>query len=352
LKRLRCESDFQGFPLPRPQRLPFIMLLLMLLLLALTVQQWAASDGAKVVSFTANGQWGPQTAVSNESLCVDRMMCTPTNLTWLPAYPVPPGPGGLYTNETACAALVSKGITKIYFHGDSYMRQIYAALLITLTGDYRGGSLQDAKRVPECTYHKQFNEKRCGTRELNHYGVVCNGKVVLDPLLVGLGDLNLCSKSNGSVVLWSFGNYKLAKGGRYGVNNATAYSEIFENGVCKQLNSTAFVHDTLHSGRPIAQVRSGKRKSGWPRCLLCLTVFSSFFRVPYDHIAHVLRLVGLHALPPARGLRRRARGERVQLQPRHARLLRRGQPLRARQLHRRVRGWGGGAHRHLGLPIP
>jgi hypothetical protein len=158
----------------------------------------------------------------------------------------------LYTSETACQGLIDKGITKIYFHGDSYMRQVYAAMLITLKGDYRGGSLQNATRVPECQYHRQFNEKRCGTRELNHYGVVCGGKVILDPLLVGFADLNLCSQSNGSVVLWSFGNYKLAKGGRYGVNNASAYGELFEGGTCKHLTTPSYAQHILNN--TIAQV--------------------------------------------------------------------------------------------------
>ena len=209
---------------------------------------------AKMVSFTANGRWGPQTAISNDTLCQQKFMCTPNNWTWIPSYPVPPFVGGLYDNETACAALLLKGITSIYFHGDSYMRQVYAAMMITLTGDYRGGSLANATRVPECTNHKQFNEKRCGTRELNHYGRVCGGKVILDPLLNGFADLSLCGSSNGSIVLWSFGNYKVSKGVRFGVNNASAYAELFEGGICKILNGESFINKTRHSTLPIAQV--------------------------------------------------------------------------------------------------
>ena len=215
---------------------------------------------AKMVSFTANGRWGTQTAISNETLCQQKFMCTPNNWTWIPSYPVPPFVGGLYDNETACAAFLSKGIKYIFFHGDSYMRQIYAAMMITLTGDYRGGSLANATRVPECANHQQFNEKRCSTRELNHYGRVCGGKVILDPLLNGFTDVTSCNSVNGSIVLWSFGNYKVPnKQGRYpvprhGINNASAYSSYFEEGVCKQLNSESFINKTRHSTLPIAQV--------------------------------------------------------------------------------------------------
>jgi hypothetical protein len=150
-----------------------------------------------------------ETMGSNETICRSRMMCTPGNLTWIPNYTK-----RFLDNNTACDGLLKKGITKIYFHGDSYMRQIYAAMLITLNGNYRSGSLANETRSPDCIYHRQFDEKRCNTRELNHYGVVCGGKIILDPIIAGLGDLNLCSSSKGSVVLWSFGNYKLVRHGR------------------------------------------------------------------------------------------------------------------------------------------
>ena len=231
---------------------PFHSLAAVLLLLSIVFV--VEVNPVKMVSFTGDGRWGPQTAISNDTLCQEKFMCTPNNWTWIPSYPVPPFVGGLYDNETACAALLKKGITSIYFHGDSYMRQVYAAMMITLTGDYRGGSLANATRVPECTNHKQFNEKRCGTRELNHYGRVCGGKVTLDPLLIGFADLSLCGRSNGSVVLWSFGNYKVTKGVRFGVNNASAYSELFEGGICKILNSESFINKTRYSSLPIAQV--------------------------------------------------------------------------------------------------
>ena len=58
-------------------------------------------------------------------------------LTWQTTKP----PLQLHNNITACEALVKKGIKKILFSGDSYMRQIYAATLITLNGDYKHGSI-------------------------------------------------------------------------------------------------------------------------------------------------------------------------------------------------------------------
>lgn len=125
------------------------------------------------VSFTANGRWGPLSDMTsdikytNTSLCGDRYMCTPSNLTWIPDYN-----NIIYDAQSGCKALLEKGITNIIFHGDSYSRQMYAAMLITLNGDYRYGSLSNPSNSPLCEYRNQFNEKGCGTLQLNHNGVV------------------------------------------------------------------------------------------------------------------------------------------------------------------------------------
>ena len=230
------------------------VLLLLLVTFLLVVDREHALDADNIVSFTANGRWGPQTATSNEVLCNQKFMCTPNHLTWLPSYPVPPV-NGLWTNETACAAVLSKGITNIYFHGDSYVRNFYAALLITLNGDYRAGSLTNDS-FTGCLYRNQFNEKMgsgCGKwGPLNHHGVVCGGKINLHPLLTPLLSLNLCSKTNGSIVLWSAGNHRLSRFGRFGINNATSYSRHFQRNICKQLTDDRYVEQTL-SGRSISQ---------------------------------------------------------------------------------------------------
>lgn len=129
-------------------------------------------------SVTFNGRWGPVTdmdqmilpegvTLSNSSICTDRFLCTPSNLTW-----ILDRPSVLYDKVNGCEALLKKGIKQIHFHGDSYMRQIYAAMLITLNGDYEYGSLANSTLSPHCHYQTQFNEKGCGTLSLNHNGRV------------------------------------------------------------------------------------------------------------------------------------------------------------------------------------
>lgn len=180
---------------------------------------------ASTTSYVANGVWEEDSSLSNlESY---RYMKTPSKKVWKPS-----GAAKHFDNVTACDALLNKGITKISFHGDSYMRQIYAAFLITLNGDYRYGSLADPKTAPHCEYNRQFEEKNCGTRQLNHYGKVCGEQIILDPVLTGVNDDHGCSNQPGTVIMWSFGNHKLSRHGRAGVNNATAFQEFFEKDIC------------------------------------------------------------------------------------------------------------------------
>lgn len=182
-------------------------------------------SAARRISYTSTGSWEP---AKNENC--DRYMCSPNNLTWSPDHSF-----RFYNSTEACDALVKKGIRYIFYHGDSFMRQMYAAMLISLNGDYESGSLANPQSAPQCRYRKQFNEKSCGTRQLNHYGKMCNNQIIMDPLLNGFGDTKACSEHNGSVVLWSFGNYKLVRYGREGVNNATMYSNLFQRDICPKI---------------------------------------------------------------------------------------------------------------------
>lgn len=182
------------------------------------------------ISYTSNGVWSNVT-----SSCRDRHLCNhETNLTWnqntnpLPKY---------YNNISSCDALVQKGIKIIFFHGDSYMRQIYAAMLITLRGDYKYGSLASSTATPHCSFNHQFNEKTCGVYQLDHQGKVCDGRIHLEPFLNFFDSTRDCQLSNGSVVLWSFGNHKCTRYGRTGVNNATELQGCFEGGICKDLKN-------------------------------------------------------------------------------------------------------------------
>lgn len=204
-----------------------------------------------VQAYSANGNW--TLSVDPEKECVHEFLCTPTNLTYYG------DAGGLYdpligstktyypskmwhtyNSTTGCQALIDKNITKITFHGDSYMRQIYTGMLILLKGNYRNGSLIQDPGSIGCEYYKQLYEKRCGVQQLNHDGRVCGGKVLLDPLFHGIQNLHFCSptENNHNIAVFSFGNHKTrsGNGGRWGVNNATIHQEMFSGSTCPALS--------------------------------------------------------------------------------------------------------------------
>lgn len=206
---------------------PFVVLLVLLGLKLI--------DTSYGISVTQSGLWSDV----GDNYC-NHFMCTPSNLTWKSdrvTY-------GLKSNVSACDALLKKGVRNIFFHGDSYMRQMYAAMLITLNGDYRYGSIANSTLSASCEYQKQFNEKNCGRIELNYNGKACNGTINLVPLLNELQGTGYCDNANGSVVLWSFGNHKVMKGFglRFGINNATEYQKLFDREFCTRFKNMTDVY--------------------------------------------------------------------------------------------------------------
>lgn len=198
-----------------------------LIILTVVVLESVISSKLRTISYTAEGTWDKAT----EDEC-SHFLCSPKRETWRSADPK----YKFYNATTGCAALHSRNISQIHFHGDSYMRQIYSAMLITLLGDYQYGSIRDPVSFPKCSYRQQFHEKTCGLKELNHYGWICNRTILLDPLLNGIDGLHGCNK--GIVKLWSFGNHKIGPG-RYGVNDANAYSNLFQKSICPVIRDAA-----------------------------------------------------------------------------------------------------------------
>lgn len=186
-------------------------------------------DHIMPISLTATGRWAKSTAAAAHPDACNRHMCTKSHHTWIPDDPR----FVFYDNETACSLLVQQGIKLITFQGDSFQRHLYAALLITLNGDYQYGSLAEASKTEACAYGQQFHEKQCSVNQLNHFGSVCRGQVTVDPALTG-ASVNHCQSTPKSVLLWSFGNHGVNKH-RKGVNNATVYADLFRGGVCQNI---------------------------------------------------------------------------------------------------------------------
>lgn len=151
-------------------------------------------------------------------LCFEHHLCTPSRRVWA-------SNSARYFAENACEVLLEKRFTKVLFHGDSYMRHIYQAAVLTLTGNYRNGSLISPD--PNCEYHNLFNEKRCSTEMSITEMIVCNGKITLNNYEA---HMEVPDYDPERLVLWSEGNHPKRQEGdsqRYGINDATVYSNHF-----------------------------------------------------------------------------------------------------------------------------
>lgn len=200
---------------------------------------FVASATAWGFSFSPEGHWVSLKDTPEESVCKRNYQCILGRNTW-------EAEGSKFYNASdACASVVANGIDTIYFYGDSYVRQIYAATLISFNGNYRNGSLDsdvDGDGIG-CAYNEQFNEKRCGIRQLNRDAKVCDGKLRLQYMVPDRMDLDACQGREGgsAIVLFSQGNHKIRSGdgGRVGVNDHKLHSEMYESYFCSRLRDHA-----------------------------------------------------------------------------------------------------------------
>ena len=150
-------------------------------------------------------------------LCHLNHLCTPSRRMWETN-------STLYFSNDACELLTNKGIKRLHFIGDSYIRHIFQALILTLTGNYRNSTL--IRPDKSCEFHSLFDESYC-SRDLSVKSKnVCNGRV---SLIYHNNPNQKCIK--GDVYLWSEGNHRVnpSVSNRYGINNASAYSAHYLN---------------------------------------------------------------------------------------------------------------------------
>jgi hypothetical protein len=198
--------------------------------------------GARGLSYAPGGSWVDIKGTEDDYICTEHFQCVLGHKSWKAKG------ARFFKARDACEALASRGIQSIYFFGDSFMRQIYAATLVSLNGNYKNGTLHDdvdGDRIG-CSFREQFNEKRCGVHQLNRDGRVCGGKVHLHFMQQDMMNVDVCPKARDSlpgsaVVLFSQGNHHLVtgSGGRVGINNPKLHAETYEKLFCPRLRAYA-----------------------------------------------------------------------------------------------------------------
>lgn len=148
---------------------------------------------------------------NNPALCHERHICTPSYRRWSINSTV-------YFEDDACDILTRRGIKRIWMMGDSYMRHMYIAFIMTITGNYRDGPLIRSDKT--CDYHMLFNEKRCSSTMLQKVKSVCDGQITL------LSSMLPDKREIGDLIFMSEGNHILHN--RFDtINNASAYSSHY-----------------------------------------------------------------------------------------------------------------------------
>lgn len=131
------------------------------------------------------------------------------------------------------------------------MRQIYAAILITLSGNYYNGSIgmdkwqQNNDPKGKCKYKQQFNDKFCGKHQLKYDAKICNNSIQLNSVLDTSFPLDSCINRNNNtnaIFLYSVGNHQLGRD-RFGVNDPIEYINLFNNNMCKRLKDNSIISE-------------------------------------------------------------------------------------------------------------
>ncbi len=205
-------------------------------LVVLVLSLLGHSEGS--VSPPLLGVWSKSKDPDRE--CKQLHLCTPKNMT----YYLNDRPMGFYDSESACAMLEREGIKKIFFVGDSYMRQIFQSFVITLTGDYKEGSVplyfRGKKHRTHCQWQTQFTHRNCSDEEGGfppREACVNNpsGPIKLiqyKEYYYSMENLDHCkNEKNATITLWSEGNHPVGKP-RQSVNNYESYQAKYMNDFC------------------------------------------------------------------------------------------------------------------------
>jgi hypothetical protein len=147
-------------------------------------------------------------------------------------------------SQAICRRLVDKEKKVIFIIGDSYMRHVFQAMVLLISGNMIEGPLKkDHDCIQKCQGEYQFYKHACTAECLVLRHLLCGGLVQIHLIQHVPPSINYCGP--GSILLWSEGNHP-AQGDRgHEYNNATYWIQKFNSldyGICTYLKN-AEVHE-------------------------------------------------------------------------------------------------------------
>ena len=201
--------------------------------LAITFVMLVSPSRSERFSYSRQGEWLHQPS----EFCKQTYLCNVESKSW-----VTNPPSVVFDQKSACNALVRSGIKQVYTYSDSYMRHIYSAMLIILSGNYKSGCLD--QESANCLYDNQF-ETECNRKGLKtgtmtaRYVTLCDGQIQwyrepvqprrLPSIAPPMGTVLDRAGPSGKLLLWSMANHPLAMKTRYGVNDAKTRIASFQD---------------------------------------------------------------------------------------------------------------------------
>jgi hypothetical protein len=185
------------------------------------------TDGALLQETASSPHWVRSDACSaNES-----HDCTPSGLRWQHE-----------VFEDPCSVVKGK---HIIFVGDSFVRHLFVATILRLTGDYQQGALVKkttlVRNTPEaeqqCLYKGQFEEKMCRMRLVSTI-MLCNRTTRLSLKYSASPSITQQDITSSDVLVWGIGNHPIDGAdyvNRPGVNNASVTATQKLRPVCSKL---------------------------------------------------------------------------------------------------------------------
>lgn len=144
--------------------------------------------------------------------------------------------------EDGCDMLVQGGVKHILFVGDSYMRHVYVAFMLSLKHNYQDGALNTPHDM-KCDFEGQFEEKVCRL-QLMFRSALCNGLVHIALKYGAFVFPTLSDLEGNDLVIWSFGNHPIAVKD-YTFFNISQEEELTARSNGSQQNNSTFYRETV-----------------------------------------------------------------------------------------------------------
>lgn len=182
--------------------------------------------------YSHTGEWikGSKDQCNNYHLCTYK-----NNLTWVEnRNPMNELNRSVLSPSLLCDRLTNKGIKRISFNGDSYMRNLFHSFVIFMSNEYERSVYRN--HLEDCTFHRDTLNCSVGFPLSFTSANICDKKIKINVKVSHhkhFFDLSECNPENGTIVVFSYGNHAFQQ--REGVNDPQMHIRYYQQNHCSRL---------------------------------------------------------------------------------------------------------------------